>query len=77
VKSRRAKKVGHLGDRVDRWGALNPERTSDVLSVHDDLAEPCWDVTRGRSGAVNDSPESLERLARAVSSVLSHAPLVV
>lgn len=55
---------------VDRCGALDSEWTSDVLGMHDDLAEPCWDVTRGRSGAGDDSPELLERLVRVRSSAM-------
>src|ERR1700739_1854487 len=56
------KKVRYRSDDVDGGYAEESEGPADVLSVHNDLTQPCGGRSQWRCGAGDDTPEPLKRL---------------
>lgn len=53
--------VRYVGDGRDGSGVLDSERTSNVLTVHDDFAPPGGSVAGGSRAAGDDARESPPR----------------
>ena len=71
------KELGHWRQRVDVWCPGESQRLTDVLGVHDDLAEVGRGVSRGGGGAADDGAEPVECLGGGAAPVLDHPALVV
>src|SRR5664280_138393 len=64
------KEVSHGRQRVDVWCPGQSQRLTDVLGVHDDLAEVGRGVSRGGGSAADDGVKSVERLGGGAAPML-------